>query len=117
MIKLDQYRDTWMSQKFNEVIGFYPREFYPLDNFSSFKVEYNGYLYSSAEEAFQANLFIDDYPEIAEEIKNSHSAHEAQKIRFKYENKIKLSSNEILELMEKILRCKIEQNPYVLKKL
>ena len=42
--------------------------------------------------------------------------HEAQKIRFKYENKIKLSSNEILELMEKILRRKIEQNPYVLKK-
>ena len=70
MIKLDQYRDTWMSHKFNEVIGFYPREFYPLDNFSSFKVEYNGYLYSSAEEAFQTNLFIDDYPEIAEEIKN-----------------------------------------------
>lgn len=117
MIKLDQYRDTWMSQKFSEVIGFYPREFYPLDNFSSFKVKYNGYLYSSAEEAFQANLFIDDYPEIAEEIKNSHSAHESQKIRFKYEDKIKLSSNEILELMEKILRCKIEQNPYVLKKL
>lgn len=117
MIKLEQYRDTWMSQKFDDVIGFYPREFYPLDNFSSFKVEYNGYLYSSAEEAFQANMFIDEYPEIAEEIKLSHSAHEAQKIRFKYEDKIKLNSNEILELMERILRCKIEQNPYVLKKL
>ena len=65
----------------NDVIGFYTREFYPLDNFSSFKVEYNGYLYSSAEEAFQANLFINDYPEIANEIKNSYSAHEAQKKR------------------------------------
>ena len=117
MMNLDQYRDTWMSQKFDEVIGFYPREFYPLDNFSSFKVEYNGYLYSTAEEAFQANLFIEDYPEIADEIKKSHSAHEAQKIRFKNEEKIKLSSNEILELMEKILRCKVEQNPYVMKKL
>ena len=116
-IILEQYRDTWMSQKFNEVIGFYPREFYPLDNFSSFKVKYNGYLYSSAEEAFQANLFINDYPEITEEIKNSHSAHEAQKIRFKNEDKIKLNQNETLELMEKILRCKVEQNPYVLKKL
>ena len=52
MIKLDQYRDTWMSQKFDEVIGFYPREFYPLDNFSSFKVKYNGYLYSSAEASY-----------------------------------------------------------------
>ena len=117
MIILDQYRDIWMSQKFDDVIGFYPREFYPLDNFSSFKVEVDGYLYSSLEEAFQSLLFLPDYPEISNQIKNSHSAHEAQKIRFKYEEKIKLSSNEILELMERLLRCKIEQNPYVLKKL
>ena len=117
MIKLEQYRDTWLSEKMKDVIGFYPREFYPLDNFSSFKVEFEGYLYSSAEEAFQANIFIKDYPEIAEEIKRSHSAHEAQKIRFKYEDKINLSKKEILELMENILRRKIEQNPYVLKKL
>ena len=41
MIKLEQYRDTWLSEKMDEVIGFYPREFYPLDNFSSFKVEWN----------------------------------------------------------------------------
>ena len=117
MIKLEQFRDTWLSEKMSDVIGFYPREFYPLDNFSSFKVEYNGYLYSSSEEAFQANLFIKDYPEIAEEIKRSHSAHEAQKIRFKYEDKIKLNEEEMLNLMENILRCKIDQNPYVLKKL
>ena len=33
-------------------------------------------------------------------------------------NKLSLDSKKtILELMEKILRCKIEQNPYVLKKL
>lgn len=117
MIKLDQYRDTWMSQKFDDVIGFYPREFYPLDNFSSFKVEYEGYLYSSSEEAFQANLFIRKYPDIADKIKKSHSAHEAQKISLMYQDKIELNNNEVLELMEKILRCKIEQNPYVLHKL
>lgn len=117
MIKLKQYRDVWLSEKVKEIIGFYPREFYPLDNFSSFKVEYKGYLYSTAEEAFQANLFIKDYPEIAEKIKKSHSAHEAQKIRFLNEDKIKLNEKETLELMEDILRCKLKQNPYVLKKL
>ena len=37
MIKIEQYRDTWLSEKMDEVIGFYPREFYPLDNFSSFE--------------------------------------------------------------------------------
>ena len=117
MIKLDQFRDTWLSEKMNDIVGFYPREFYPLDNFSSFKVEYNGYLYSTAEEAFQANMFIKDYPEIADEIKRSNSAHEAQKIRFKNEDKITLKEDEILKIMEEILRCKAKQNPYVLKKL
>lgn len=117
MIKLKQYRDIWMSEKFDEVIGFYPREFYPLDNFSSFKVKVNGYLYSSLEEAFQSMLFLPDHKEISEQIKNSYSAHEAQKIMHENINKIKYSNKEKLVLMEKLLRLKIEQNPYVLKKL
>lgn len=37
MIKLEQYRDVWLGEKFNDVIGFYPREFYCLDNFSFLK--------------------------------------------------------------------------------
>ncbi len=117
MIKVEQYRDIWLSEKMNDVIGFYPREFYPLDNFSSFKVEYDGYLYSSLEEAFQSSLFMPDYPEIAEEIKKSHSAHEAQKIMFTNIDKVKYSKEEQIEIMEKLLRLKIEQNPYVKKKL
>ncbi len=117
MIKLDQYRDTWMSQKFEDVIGFYPREFYPLDNFSSFKVEVDGYLYASLEEAFQSSLFLPDYPEISEQIKCSHSAHEAQKIMHENIDKVKYNNDEKVCIMEKLLRLKIEQNPYVLKKL
>lgn len=117
MIKLKQYRDIWMSEKFDEIIGFYPREFYPLDNFSSFKVKVNGYLYSSLEEAFQSMLFLPDHKEISEQIKNSYSAHEAQKIMHENINKVKYSNKEKLALMEKLLKLKIEQNPYVLKKL
>ena len=118
MIKLEQYRDTWLSEKINEVIGFYQREFYCLDNFSSFKVEYEGYLYSSLEEAYQSLGFVSSAPEIAEKIKRSHSAHEAQKIA--YDNKDKRQSNwdEVkLDVMEKLIRAKIDQNPYVKKKL
>ena len=44
--------------KKDDVIGFYPREFYCLDNFSSFKVEYNGYLYSSLEVIFTNLSFV-----------------------------------------------------------
>lgn len=27
MIKLEQYRDKWLAEKNDDVIGFYPREF------------------------------------------------------------------------------------------
>lgn len=117
MIKLEQYRDEWLSEKINEVIGFYPREFYPLDNFSSFKVKWNGYLYSSLEEAFQSRLFLPNYPEIAEQIKKSYSAHEAQKIMFENIDKVEYSNDEQVLIMEELLRLKLEQNPYVKKKL
>ena len=118
MIKLEQYRDTWLAEKMNEVIGFYPREFYCLDNFSSFKVEYNGYLYASLEEAYQTLGFVNSAPEIAEQIRNSHSAHEAQKIAYANREKRQEDWDDIkLAVMEELLRNKIEQNPYVKKKL
>ena len=117
MIKLEQYRDKWLSEKMDDVIGFYPREFYPLDNFSSFKVEWNGYLYASLEEAFQSRLFLPNYPKIADQIKKSHSAHEAQKIMFENIDKVEYSNEEQVPIMEELLRLKLEQNPYVKKKL
>lgn len=118
MIKLEQYRDIWLSEKMDEVIGFYPREFYCLDNFSSFKVEYDGYLYSSNEEAYQTIGFLESAEDIAQQIKNSHSAHEAQKIAYENKDKRRKDWDEIkVDVMEKLLRAKIEQNPYVKKKL
>ena len=72
MIKLEQYRDKWLAEKNDDVIGFYPREFYPLDNFSSFKVKWNGYLYSSVEEAFQVARFIGSADDLVEKIKKSY---------------------------------------------
>ena len=117
MIKVEQYRDTWLAEKMDEVIGFYPREFYPLDNFSSFKVEKDGYLYASLEEAFQSSLFLPNFPEISDKIKNSHSAHEAQKIMFENVDKVLYDNDEQVTIMEELLRLKLDQNPYVLKKL
>lgn len=118
MIKLEQYRDTWLGEKFEEIIGFYPREFYCLDNFSSFKVEYDGFLYSSLEEAYQTIGFLKSAPEIAQKIKNSHSAHEAQKLAYENRELQRKDWDEVkVSIMEDLLRAKLEQNPYVKKKL
>ena len=118
MIRLEQYRDLWLGEKFDEVIGFYPREFYPLDNFSSFKVEWNGYLYASLEEAYQAASFMGSDESLVESIKHSHSADEAQRIAYANRDKQRKDWNEVkLSIMEELLRLKIDQNPYVRKKL
>ncbi len=101
-----------------EVVGFYPREFYPFDNFSSFAVEWRGRVWPTSEHAYQASHFMNESPEIVEEIFNAKSAHDAQKIALKYTGRIDpgfYSNN--LEIMEDICRHKLQQQPYVRKKL
>ena len=111
MIELEQYRDRWLREKMDEVIGFYPREFYPFDNFSSFKVEWNGYLFASAS-------FMGSDEELVEKIKKSHSADEAQRIAYANRDKRREDWDDVkISIMEELLRLKIEQNPYVKKKL
>ena len=118
MIELEQYRDRWLMEKMDEVIGFYPREFYPFDNFSSFKVEWNGYLFASVEEAYQAASFMGSDEELVEKIKKSHSADEAQRISYANRDKRREDWDDVkISIMEELLRLKIEQNPYVKKKL
>ena len=118
MIELEQYRDRWLGEKMDEVIGFYPREFYPFDNFSSFKVEWNGYLFSSVEEAYQAASFMGSDEELVEKIKKSHSAGEAQRIAYANRDKRREDWDDVkISIMEELLRLKIKQNPYVKKKL
>lgn len=118
MILIEQYRDIWLAEKMNEFIGFYPREFFCFDNFSSFAVVYKNIKYPTVEHAYQALKFIDTAPEIAKEITESFSSHEAQKIA--YANRDKQStdwSEKKVSIMEELLRLKLEQNPYVRKKL
>ena len=118
MIELEQYRDRWLREKMDKVIGFYPREFYPFDNFSSFKVEWNGYLFASVEEAYQAASFMGSDEELVEKIKKSHSADEAQRIAYANRDKRREDWDDVkISIMEELLRLKIEQNPYVKKKL
>ena len=115
---LEQYRDVWLGEKFNDFIGFYPREFFVFDNFSSFGIIMDGEFYPTIEHAYQSGKFIETAPKIAEQIKKCLSAHEAQKIAFA--NRDKQASNwdnVIVEYMEKLLRLKLQQNPYVMKKL
>ncbi len=101
-----------------EIIGFYPREFYPLDNFSSFTVEWHGKIWPTSEHAYQAAHFMKGSPKIVEEIFNARSAHDAQKLAQGYKNKIDSNFNlRKIEIMKDICRNKLQQQPYVERKL
>ncbi len=118
MFLVEQYRDTWLAEKMDEFIGFYPREFFCLDNFSSFAVVYKDIKYPTVEHAYQSLKFTDTAPEIAKEIAECFSAHEAQKIAFANKDKQNPNWDAIkVNIMEELLRLKLEQNPYVKKKL
>ena len=118
MINLEQYRDKWLAEGFDEYIGFYNREFFCLDNFSSFKVKVDGVLYSTVEHAYQASKFLQTAPEVAEEITNCYSAYDAQRIAHEHTDKQRADWDDgKVSIMERIVRLKLEQNPYVKKKL
>jgi ribA/ribD-fused uncharacterized protein len=117
MSKLEQYRDPQLDTT-GEIVAFYDREFSPLSNFASFAVEWQGRRWQTSEHAFQASIFMDLYPDLVEEIYHAKSAHDAKKIA---EQNLQLLDPDWEErsvaTMEDILRCKLEQNPYVQRKL
>ncbi len=115
---MEQYRDVWLAEKVGEFIGFYNREFFCLDNFSSFGFIYRGKYYQTVEHAYQSLKFAYTSPELEEKIINCFSAYDAQKIA--HENTTLQSArwDEIkVFVMEELLRAKISQHPYVKKKL
>lgn len=118
MISLTKYRDPWLAEKVNDVIGFYPREFYCFDNFSAFSIQWNGYVYPTVEHAYQAASFMGSDDGVAEEIRNSRSPDEAKRIKAANAHKRRENwDNEKLSVMEELLRLKVMQHPYVFKKL
>lgn len=117
MTSIKQFRDSKLVTDGSNV-GFYEREFYVFSNFSSFQVEWMGYLWPTSEHAYQAARFFDSSPEFVQKIKNARSAHEAFEIA--QGNKQHQRDNwEVIktEVMLEICRHKLQQNPYVWHKL
>lgn len=97
---------------------FYTGEWYCLDNFSAFTVEWRDKLWPTAEHAYQAAKFDDE--EIIERIRQASSAHLAKKIGNDpmLQDKVRADWQEIKhDIMEEILRAKLAQHEYVQKKL
>ena len=105
-----------MEEKEQKPIFFYEGEFYSFSNFSSFAIEWKGKLWMTSEHVYQSEKFDDEG--LKEEIRMTRSAHDSKKVAGKNKDKYRKNWDEIkLNVMEEILREKIKQHPYVMKKL
>lgn len=112
-----QFRDPQLDTS-GEIIGFYPREFYALDNFSSFAVDFAGRRWPTSEHAYQASHFFETAPDLANEIFLARSAHAAFKIARANREKVPDKWDDVkVDIMQVICTLKLEQNPYVWEKL
>ncbi len=97
-------------------IFFYEHDYYIFSNFSSFTLEWKGHLYMTSEHAYHTEKFENE--EMKEAIRNTRSAHEAFKYAEVNKDKRRKDWDDIkLGIMKEILHKKVEQHPYVKKKL
>jgi len=100
-----------------EPVLFYEREFYVFSNFSSFMLEWKGFLFPTSEHAYHWEKFI-EHPDIQKQIITSKSAHDALKIAHAHKDKYLTNWDVVkLDVMLEICRAKLNQHPYVMKKL
>lgn len=70
----------------------------------------------TSEHAYHSEKFDD--PELLEQLRNTRSAHDSMKLAYANRDKYRKDWDNVkLEIMKDILRAKVEQHPYVKKKL
>lgn len=95
---------------------FYERNYYVFSNFSSFAIEWKGKLWMSSEHAYHSEKFLDE--EMKENIRVCRSAHDSLKLAHANKDKYREDWQEIMvPTMKEIVRAKVDQHPYVKKKL
>jgi ribA/ribD-fused uncharacterized protein len=117
MTTIAQFRDPQLATD-GSVVGFYEREFYVFSNFSSFQVDWAGRHWPTSEHAYQAARFFETAPELVERIARARSSHEAWEIAGANKQYQRKNWPDIkAEVMLEICRHKLQQNPYVRRKL
>lgn len=97
---------------------FYENDFYPLSNFSSFRVTYETIDFDTAEHAYHWMKFRASHWLVKDQIEEARSAHDAYKIAQSYRSYRREDWDDVkLDIMRRIIRAKAEQHEYVRRKL
>jgi len=100
----------------SDPVFFYEHEFYVFSNFSSFKLLWKGRDWMTSEHAYHSEKF--DSEEVKELIFQTRSAHDAFTLAKEHREQYRADWHDIkVSVMKEILRTKVDQHPYVLKKL
>ena len=79
-------------------------------------LDWKGYVWMTSEHAYHSEKFDD--PKLMEQLKKTRSAHDAMKLTYANKESYRKDWDEVkLKIMKDILRAKVEQHPYVKKKL
>lgn len=98
-------------------VGFYEREFYPLSNFSAFRLFWKGLTFDTSEAAYHWEKFAGS-PGLQRAILSAPSAHEAFKLAERQRAHRRSDWDAVkVTVMGCILRAKVEQHEYVRRKL
>lgn len=105
----------------DERVCFYEQEFYPLSNFSAFRLHWRGLDYDTSEHVYHFEKFSwdgDAGGPIRNLIRQARSAHEAFKIAVRNAHRRRPDWDAVkVDIMREILRAKVEQHEYVRRKL
>lgn len=104
--------------KNKDIAGFMLEDWYVLDNFAPFQIEWRGKMYSTSEHAYQSAHFFETNKMLAEQVRQCRSPKEAQDFANKNSSQDDpLWKQKKLSIMEEIIRCKLDQHSYIRDKL
>lgn len=104
-------------QDTNERVCFYENDFYPLSNFSAFRLYWQGIDFDTSEAAYHWSKFS-GYPILQEKVRTARSAHEAFKLAEQWLHFRRSDWDDVkIDIMKQIIRAKVAQHEYVLRKL
>ena len=103
--------DKELNRENDEVVYFFTPAYHPLDNFSAHVIDLWGKNFLTAEHAFQWKKFHQKHRDIANLILKAKSPHLVKKISNAYKLKQSVDWHmEKVQVMEEILRAKVEQH-------
>lgn len=115
---MNDYPENDYNRETDGGVYFYTPRFYALDNFSAFSVTVWGKVFPTSEHAYQWKKFIDTSPAIAQEILEATNPNQAKKIADAHKDSVPASfHNDKVDVMEEILRAKLQQHEKVQKTL